>query len=62
MEVWIGVDVGGKRKLFDVAVVDDAQTVLELHSHLACHEALPVEMLRGDLVTCTRTSWAGGPS
>jgi hypothetical protein len=31
--VWIGVDVGGKRKGFDVAVID-GRRVLALQSHL----------------------------
>jgi predicted nuclease with RNAse H fold len=33
MTRWVGVDVGGKRKGFDVAVIDD-QRVLELRDHL----------------------------
>jgi predicted nuclease with RNAse H fold len=34
---WIGVDVGGKRKGFDVAVIDD-QRVLDLRDHLSCDQ------------------------
>ncbi|HEV2377266.1 MAG TPA: hypothetical protein VGS19_34520 [Streptosporangiaceae bacterium] len=35
MAVWAGVDVGGKRKGFDVAVIDDRR-VLALRSALSC--------------------------
>jgi predicted nuclease with RNAse H fold len=35
METWAGVDVGGKRKGFDLAIIDDHQ-VLELQGHLTC--------------------------
>ena len=37
---WIGVDVGGKRKGFDVAVIDD-QRVLDLRNHLSCAPRSP---------------------
>jgi predicted nuclease with RNAse H fold len=37
--VWIGVDVGAKRKGFDVAVIDDRR-VLELQSHLNCQQVV----------------------
>ncbi len=41
--VWIGVDVGGQRKGFDVAVIDDRQ-VLALRACLTCQQVV-------DLVT-----------
>ena len=41
--VWMGVDVGGKRKGFDVAVVDDRR-VLALLGHLVCQQV--VDMVR----------------
>jgi predicted nuclease with RNAse H fold len=37
--VWVGVDVGGKRKGFDVAVIDDFR-VLALHSHRTCQQVV----------------------
>jgi hypothetical protein len=37
--VWAGVDVGGKRKGFDVAVIDDRR-VLVLRSHLTCRQVV----------------------
>jgi len=37
--VWFGVDVGGKRKGFDVAVIDDHR-VLALRSHLTCRQVV----------------------
>ena len=37
--VWVGVDVGGKRKGFDVAVIDDRQ-VLALQGHLTCRQVV----------------------
>jgi len=37
--LWIGVDVGGKRKGFDVAVIDDRR-LLELQSHLNCRQVV----------------------
>lgn len=46
MAVWIGVDVGAKRKGFDVAVIDDRR-VLALHSHMTCKQVV-------DLVTENR--------
>src|SRR5215831_8704478 len=39
MAVWVGVDVGGKRKGFDVAVIDDRR-VLALQGHLACQQVV----------------------
>ena len=41
MAVWVGVDVGGKRKGFDVAVIDDRQ-VLALESHLTCRQVVDI--------------------
>ena len=41
MAVWVGVDVGGKRKGFDVAVIDDRQ-VLELLSHRTCRQVVDI--------------------
>jgi predicted nuclease with RNAse H fold len=40
---WVGVDVGGQRKGFDAAVIDD-RGVLELRGRLSCRQAV-------DLVT-----------
>src|ERR1039457_6841586 len=37
--LWIGVDVGGKRKGFDVAVIDDRR-VLALQGRLACQQVV----------------------
>lgn len=37
MATWAGVDVGGKRKGFDVAVIDDRR-VLALQGHLTCKQ------------------------
>jgi predicted nuclease with RNAse H fold len=39
--VWVGVDVGGKRKGFDVAVIDDHQ-VLALQSRLTCRQVVDI--------------------
>jgi predicted nuclease with RNAse H fold len=39
--VWVGVDVGGKRKGFDVAVIDDRR-VLALGSHLTCRQVVDI--------------------
>jgi predicted nuclease with RNAse H fold len=39
MAVWVGVDVGGKRKRFDVAVIDDRQ-ILDLRNHLTCSQVV----------------------
>ena len=39
MALWMGVDVGGKRKGFDVAVIDDRR-LLELQSHLNCRQVV----------------------
>lgn len=41
MAVWVGVDVGGKRKGFDVAVIDDRR-VLALRSHRACQQVVEI--------------------
>jgi predicted nuclease with RNAse H fold len=41
--VWIGVDVGGKRKGFDVAVID-GRRVLALQGHLTCQEVVDLVM------------------
>ena len=40
---WIGVDVGGKRKGFDVAVIDDRR-VLVLQNRLACEQVVGLVM------------------
>lgn len=45
MAVWVGVDVGGKRKGFDVAVIDDRR-VLVLKGHLACKQVVEIVMER----------------
>jgi predicted nuclease with RNAse H fold len=37
--VWAGVDVGGKRKGFDVAVIDDRR-VLALQGHVTCQQVV----------------------
>ncbi len=37
--VWVGVDVGGKRKGFDVAAIDD-RWVLALQGHLTCQQVV----------------------
>jgi hypothetical protein len=39
--VWVGVDVGGKRKGFDVAVIDDHR-VLALQSHLTYKQVVDI--------------------
>ncbi|HEY9287127.1 MAG TPA: DUF429 domain-containing protein [Candidatus Dormibacteraeota bacterium] len=41
MAVWVGVDVGGKRKGFDVAVIDDRR-VLALHSRRTCEQVVGI--------------------
>lgn len=41
MAVWVGVDVGGKRKRFDVAVIDDRR-VLELRGHQTCKQVVDI--------------------
>jgi predicted nuclease with RNAse H fold len=43
MARWIGVDVGGKRKGFDVAVIDDRQ-VLALQNRLRCMQVVDLVM------------------
>jgi predicted nuclease with RNAse H fold len=40
---WVGVDVGGKRKGFDVAVIDERR-VLALQSHLTCTQVVDLAM------------------
>jgi predicted nuclease with RNAse H fold len=39
--VWVGVDVGGKRKGFDVAVIDDRR-VLGLYRHRTCKQVAEI--------------------
>jgi predicted nuclease with RNAse H fold len=39
--VWVGVDVGGKRKGFDVAVIDDRR-VLVLRGHVTCRQVADI--------------------
>jgi predicted nuclease with RNAse H fold len=39
--VWVGVDVGGKRKGFDAAVIDDRR-VLALQGHLTCRQVVDI--------------------
>jgi predicted nuclease with RNAse H fold len=39
--VWVGVDVGGKRKGFDVAVIDDRR-VLALQGHRTCEQVVDI--------------------
>jgi predicted nuclease with RNAse H fold len=39
--VWVGVDVGGKRKGFDVAVIGDRR-VLALQGHLTCRQVVGI--------------------
>jgi predicted nuclease with RNAse H fold len=41
MSVWVGVDVGGKRKGFDIAIVDDHR-VLALQGHLTCTQVVDI--------------------
>jgi predicted nuclease with RNAse H fold len=41
--VWTGVDVGGKRKGFDVAVID-GRRVLALQSRLTCRQVVDIVM------------------
>jgi predicted nuclease with RNAse H fold len=45
----VGVDVGGKRKGFDVAVIDDRR-VLALRSHLACRQVVAIVIEHGPAV------------
>jgi hypothetical protein len=40
---WVGVDVGGKRKGFDVAVIDERR-VMALQSHLTCTQVVDLAM------------------
>lgn len=44
MAVWVGVDVGGKRKGFDVAVIDDRR-VLVLLSHRTCRQVVDIVLV-----------------
>jgi len=47
---WLGVDVGGPRKGFDVALIDDRE-VLELRSRLGTSDVVAlVEAARPDVV------------
>ena len=48
--VWIGVDVGGQRKGFDVAVIDDRQ-VLALRARLTCQQVVDLVMANQPRVT-----------
>jgi len=41
--LWIGVDVGGKRKGFDVAVIDDRR-VLALQGRMTCQQVVDLVM------------------
>jgi predicted nuclease with RNAse H fold len=41
--VWVGVDVGGRRKGFDVAVIDDRR-VLVLENHMTCKQVVDLVM------------------
>jgi len=41
--MWAGVDVGGRRKGFDVAVIDDCQ-VLALQKRLTCGQVVDLLM------------------
>ncbi len=41
MAVWVGVDVGGKRKGFDVAVIDDRR-ILAIRSHRTCQQVVEI--------------------
>src|SRR5438309_3882058 len=43
MALWMGVDVGGKRKGFDAALIDDSR-LLRLEGRLSCDEL--VELVR----------------
>lgn len=43
MTVWAGVDVGGKRKGFDMAVIDD-RCVLAINGHLTCQQVVNLVM------------------
>ena len=45
MAVWVGVDVGGRRKGFDVAVID-GRRVLDLRSRLNCAQVVELAMER----------------
>jgi predicted nuclease with RNAse H fold len=42
--VWVGVDVGGRRKGFDVAVIDDCR-VLVLQSHRTCMQVVEIVVM-----------------
>jgi predicted nuclease with RNAse H fold len=47
---WIGVDVGGKRKGFDVAVID-GRRVLALQGHLTCQQVVDLTVAHRPKVT-----------
>ena len=49
MARWIGVDVGGKRKGFDAAVIDDHQ-VLKLRRRLTCQQVVDLVSLPARVV------------
>jgi predicted nuclease with RNAse H fold len=46
---WVGVDVGGKRKGFDAAVIDNRQ-VLELRGGLTCQQVVDLVMAHSPAV------------
>ena len=46
---WVGVDVGGKRKGFDVALIDDRR-VLELRGGLTCQQVVDLVTARSPAV------------
>jgi predicted nuclease with RNAse H fold len=48
--LWAGVDVGGKRKGFDVAVIDDRR-VLALRGRLTCQQVVELVMANRPMVT-----------
>jgi predicted nuclease with RNAse H fold len=56
---WIGVDVGGKRKGFDVAVIDDRR-VLALGNRLRCQQVIDLVMAHQPIVVAVDSprSWA----
>jgi predicted nuclease with RNAse H fold len=58
--VWIGVDVGGKRKGFDVAVIDDRR-VLALQGHLTCQQAVDLAVAYSPLVTAIDSPRSSAP-
>jgi predicted nuclease with RNAse H fold len=48
--VWVGVDVGGQRKGFDVAVIDDRE-VLSLRARLTCQQVVDLVMAHQPRIT-----------